>query len=120
MNECIVIVEDNEESQYLMRYILNQSGYRAVGASTGQEGIDAVRREKPALVILDIQLPEMSGYDVAHELKGDELTARIPIVAVTSFAMPGDREGILAKGCEGYIDKPIDPETFVEEIEKYL
>lgn len=120
MNRTIVIVDDDDHSLYLSRFLLEKRGYRVVEARNGREGIDAARRENPALVVLDIQLPQMNGYEVAGQLNRDPETADIPIVVVTSFAMPGDKEGILASGCDGYIEKPIDPDTFVSEVEKFL
>lgn len=120
MNRTIVIVDDDDHSLYLSRFLLEKRGYRVVEARNGREGIDAARRENPALVVLDIQLPQMNGYEVADQLNRDPETADIPIVVVTSFAMPGDKEGILASGCDGYIEKPINPDTFVSEVEKFL
>ena len=116
----ILVIEDQEQNLYLMKYLLGTRGHRVVLARDGSEGIEAARREAPDLILLDIQLPTMSGHEVAHVLRNDPVLSGIPVVAVTSYAMPGDREAVLASGCAGYIEKPIDPETFVDEIEGYM
>ncbi len=103
-----------------MRFLLEKNGFRIIGAETGRLGIEAALRDKPRAILLDIQLQEMDGYAVAAELKRHPELADVPIIAVTSYAMVGDREQILAAGATGYIEKPIDPETFVEEIKGYL
>jgi len=120
MKENILIIEDNEQNIYLVTFLLKKNGYRIIQASDGREGIALARRSKPDLILLDIQLPVMDGYAVAHELRQNGELGNIPIVAVTSYAMSGDRERVLAAGCKGYIEKPINPETFAAEIEKYL
>ncbi|HEY5997895.1 MAG TPA: response regulator [bacterium] len=120
MNRTVVYIEDNEQNLYLVTYILEHSGYRVVGARDGREGIAAARSERPALVLLDIQLPVMDGYAVARKLRECPELAAVPIVALTSYAMAGDRERALAAGCTGYIEKPINPETFLAQIERHL
>jgi CheY-like chemotaxis protein len=120
MKGKILVIEDNEQNLYLMTFILEKNGYQTVAAQDGQAGIEAACRERPDLIILDIQLPLMDGYEVARRLKERPESKDIPIVAVTSYAMVGNRERILAAGCEGYIEKPINPETFVDEVERYL
>lgn len=116
----IVVVEDNVESMYLMTFMLEKAGYRVAPATTGAQGLETVRREHPILVILDMQLPVMSGHEVATHLKEDPELKHTPVVAVTSYAMPGDKEAILASGCDGYIQKPIDPETLIADIALYF
>jgi two-component system cell cycle response regulator DivK len=120
MTSTILIIEDNEKNRYLTTFLLEKYGYQVFQAVDGKAGITLASQLKPDMILLDIQLPVMDGYAVARELmKNDELK-NIPIVAVTSYAMVGDRERVLAAGCVGYIEKPINPETFVTEIEKYL
>jgi CheY-like chemotaxis protein len=120
MKETILIIEDNPQNMYMMRFLLENNGFQVIGAETGLAGIDQALRHRPDAILLDIQLPEMDGYAVAAELiKHDELRA-IPIIAVTSYAMVGDREQILSAGATGYIEKPIDPDTFVAEIIRYM
>ncbi|MGB5158348.1 response regulator [Desulfobacterium sp. N47] len=120
MNGTLLIIEDNQQNLYMMRFLLEKSGFTVVGAENGRDGIDKALCHKPLAILLDIQLPEMDGYAVAAELKKHRELDEVPIIAVTSYAMVGDRERILAAGATGYIEKPIDPETFVGEIRKYL
>lgn len=120
MKETLLIIEDNEQNLYLMRFLLEKGGFKVMEARTGREGIEMALRHKPQAILLDIQLPEMDGYAVASELKKHSDLEAIPIIAVTSYAMVGDREKILATGAAGYIEKPINPETFVTEIKGYL
>jgi len=116
----LLLIEDNEQNLYLATFLLEQNGFTVVPARSGPEGIEQARRVQPALIILDIQLPGMDGYAVANALRQNPDLQRVPIVAVTSYAMVGDRERALAAGCNGYIEKPINPDTFRSEIEKYL
>ena len=116
----ILLIEDNEQNRYLATFLLEARGYEVVPAESGPLGIDLAGRIDPDLTVLDIQLPGMNGYAVARALKGDPRLNPIPIVAVTSHAMAGDREQAMAAGCDGYIEKPINPETFVSEIERFL
>lgn len=116
----ILVIEDNHQNMYLCSFILNSHHHEVFQAFGGREGIESATKNLPDLIILDIQLPEMDGYSVAREIKKNPLTGSIPIVAVTSYAMAGDRERVLAAGCEGYIEKPINPETFMREIALHL
>jgi len=116
----ILVIEDNEQNLYLTTFLLEKQDYEVVQARNGQEGLELAVSERPDLILLDIQLPVMDGYEVAGRLKKAEKTKSIPIVAVTSYAMAGDRETILATGCEGYIEKPIDPDNFVEQVRRFL
>ncbi len=120
MKQKILVIEDNEQNMYLVNFILSKYGYQVIQARSGDEGIQQAQQHKPDLVLLDIQLPIMDGYAVARELRKMKVMAEIPIVAVTSYAMPGDRENALEAGCSGYIEKPINPETFITEVEHYL
>ncbi|MCX7725493.1 MAG: response regulator [Chitinispirillaceae bacterium] len=116
----ILVIEDNPNNMYLCTFMLSKHNHQIIEATNGLDGIEKAKRELPDLIILDIQLPEMDGFTVARILKSEELTKGIPIVAVTSYAMVGDRERILAAGCEGYIEKPIQPENFIKMIESFL
>jgi two-component system, cell cycle response regulator DivK len=120
MSDTLLIIEDNEQNFYMMRFLLEKNGFKVIGAENGRQGIEKALRHKPQAILLDIQLPEMDGYAVAEELKKHGEMGNIPIIAVTSYAMVGDRERILAAGATGYIEKPIDPETFVRDIIQYL
>jgi two-component system cell cycle response regulator DivK len=116
----ILVIEDNAQNRYLAIFLLEQHGYRVVSAPDGQLGVETARKITPDLILLDIQLPTMDGYAVARALRAVPSLASIPIVAVTSYAMVGDREKCLAAGCNGYVEKPINPETFVAQIEAFL
>ncbi len=120
MNDTLLIIEDNEQNFYMMRFLLEKNGFKIIGAEDGRKGIEMALTCKPLAILLDIQLPEMDGYAVAAELKKHRELDEVPIIAVTSYAMMGDREQILAAGANGYIEKPIDPATFVSEIIQYL
>lgn len=120
MNKPLLIIEDNAQNLYMMRFLLEKNGFSVIEAMSGPEGITKALHYKPLGILLDIQLPEMDGYTVARELKRHPEIRDIPIIAVTSYAMMGDRERILAAGATGYIEKPINPETFVAEIVQYL
>jgi two-component system cell cycle response regulator DivK len=120
MKSKILVIEDNEQNLYLATFILEKHGHEVVQARDGREGIELAGRVKPTLILLDIQLPVVDGYAVARELRNNPALAEIPIVAVTSYAMVGDRERIMAAGCQGYIEKPINPETFMAEVEQHL
>lgn len=118
MSQTILLIEDNEQNRYLATFLLERQGYRVVAAADGLQGIQTAQRTPPALILLDIQLPTMDGYAVARTLRGIDSLQATPIIAVTSYAMVGDSEKAMAAGCNGYIEKPIDPETFVAEIER--
>ena len=116
----ILIIEDNEQNLYLETFILEKHGHEVVQARDGEQGIELAGQVNPQLILLDIQLPVIDGYAVAEELRQNSRLAHIPIIAVTSYAMVGDRERILAAGCNGYIEKPINPDTFMADLTSYL
>jgi len=120
MKTKILVIEDNEQNMYLVTFILEKNGYQVVQARDGREGIELASQVQPVLILLDILLPIMDGYAVAEALRNILALVDVPIVAVTSYAMVGDRERILAAGCQGYIEKPINPDTFMDEVAQYL
>ena len=120
MKSTILVIEDNEQNIYLVTFILEKHGYPVIQARDGHEGIELARQIRPALILLDIQLPVMDGYTVARTLRSYPDLAQIPVIAVTSHAMVGDRELALEAGCSGYIEKPIVPDTFMSQVEQYL
>ncbi len=120
MRPKILYIEDNEQNLYLVTFLLDKHGYEVVPARTGAEGIDLAGRTEVVLVLLDIQLPGMDGFEVLDELRRMAAFDNVPIVAITSHAMVGDRERILAAGCNGYIEKPINPRTFVSQLGQHL
>ncbi|MDO8863108.1 response regulator [Haliea sp. E1-2-M8] len=120
MNRTVLLIEDNEQNRYLATFLLERSGFTVASAVDGLSGINLAQTLMPDLILLDIQLPTMDGHAVARLLSSDATLHRIPIVAVTSHAMAGDRERCLEAGCNGYIEKPINPDTFIEQISAYF
>jgi CheY-like chemotaxis protein len=120
MKTKILIIEDNEQNMYMLTYLLESENYEIIQAYDGIAGIIAAKDNKPEIILLDIQLPGMDGYTVAMRLKENEELRDIPIIAVTSYAMPGDREKAIESGAIGYIEKPINPDTFISQMESYL
>jgi CheY-like chemotaxis protein len=118
--EKILVVEDNDANMLLTTDVLMMAGYQVVQAMTAEEGIEVARSEQPNLILMDVSLPGMDGLEAAAALKADPTTAGIPIVALTAYAMKGDRERMLAAGCDGYISKPIDIPEFIETVGGYL
>lgn len=116
----VLVIEDNETNLYLMRYILEKSGHQIIEARDGQTGIELAKREKPDLILMDIQLPVMDGYEATKKIRASAEGKDVPIIAITSYAMVGDKEKTLRAGCTAYLEKPINPETFMIEIEKYF
>lgn len=116
----ILVVEDSPDIRILVRMLLEAAGHEVSTASDGREGVEAVRKQRPDLVLMDLSLPLLSGWEAAREIKEDPKIASIPIVAVTAHAMHGDRERALAAGCDGFIPKPIDEETFEPVVRSYL
>ncbi|MEW6181842.1 MAG: response regulator [Bacillota bacterium] len=116
----ILVIEDNLTNLELMTYLLRAFNYVVLSAGDGTQGIDLARRKKLDLIICDVHLPKVDGYEVARRLKSHLALRRIPLVAVTALAMVGDRDKVLAAGFDGYIDKPIMPELFVKQIETFL
>ena len=120
MPKSVMIVEDNELNMKLFNDLLESRGYTVIQTRNGMEALDLARAHMPDLILMDIQLPEVSGLVVTKWLKDDEQLAHIPVVAVTAFAMKGDEERILQGGCEGYISKPISVSHFLETIAQYI
>ena len=120
MKTKILLIEDNEQNRYLATFLLEQSGHTVVHAPNGPAGLERAGREGFDIILLDIQLPGMDGYAVARALREIPTLATVPIIGVTSYAMAGDREKALAAGCSHYIEKPINPETFVSEVLNHM
>jgi two-component system cell cycle response regulator DivK len=120
MTKTVLIVEDNELNMKLFRDLLEAHGIATLETRNGMEVLEIARTKKPDLILMDIQLPEVSGLDVTKWLKGDEALKSIPVIAVTAFAMKGDEEKIRQGGCEDYISKPISVSRFLEVIQTYL
>jgi len=120
MKTKTLIIEDNENNMYLTSFLCENNNHEVFKAYDGATGVEMAKKIQPDLILLDIQLPKMNGYEVARAIRSDASLANTPIVAITSYAMPGDKEKSLEAGCNGYIKKPIDPDTFIEDIETYL
>ncbi len=120
MAKRVMIVEDNELNMKLFKDLIEASGYETIRTRNGLEALNLARLHKPDLILMDIQLPEVSGLEVTKWIKDDDKLHRIPIIAVTAFAMKGDEERIRQGGCEAYISKPISVSKFVETIKSYL
>ncbi|MEJ0059693.1 MAG: response regulator [Terricaulis sp.] len=120
MAKTVLIVEDSELNMRLFNDLLEAFGYRTVKTRDGREAVPLARQHKPDLIVMDIQLPEISGLDITERLKKDDELKNIPVVAVTAFAMRGDEQKILAAGCDAYLSKPISVSTFLETIRRFI
>ncbi len=118
--ENILLVEDNEVNRRLAGFLLRSQGYQVREATTAAAAFEMVDKEPPDLIVMDIQLPGIDGLEATRKLKARSATATIPVIAVTSYAMKGDREKALAAGCAGYVTKPIDKNTFIQEVAAQL
>ncbi len=122
MAQTILVVEDNDRNRRLMRIVLKAKGYEVIEAAKGKEAMDYLSTHVPDLILMDIQLPGRDGLTLTKEIKSNEQTKDIPVVAVTAYAMKGDKERMLESGCDGYISKPIDtqklPLTIAEILQK--
>ncbi len=120
MTKTILIVEDDPKNLELFRDLLQVSGYKTVEATDGKQGIELARAKKPDLILMDIQLPRMDGLEATRILKADATTSNVPVIALTAYAMKGDKERILEAGCDGYLAKPINTDEFLRDMAKYL
>lgn len=116
----ILLVEDNEDNRTIYRLLLEHHGYRVVEATDGEEGVRRAREERPALVLMDISIPIIDGWEATRILKADPATASIPVIALTAHALPADRARAAEVGCDGYLAKPVEPRRVVEEVRKRL
>ncbi len=120
MSKTVLVVEDNELNMKLFHDLLEASGYNIIETRNGLEAIDLARTHRPDLILMDIQLPEVSGLEVTKWIKEDDDLRSIPVIAVTAFAMKGDEERIRQGGCEAYLSKPISVVKFIETVKSYL
>jgi two-component system, cell cycle response regulator DivK len=120
MTKSILIVEDNELNMKLFNDLLEANGHRTLRTKSGVEAISIAREQRPDLILMDIQLPEVSGLEVTRWIKNDEELRSIPVIAITAFAMKGDEEKILQGGCEAYLSKPISVAKFLETVNAFL
>jgi CheY-like chemotaxis protein len=115
-----LVIEDNVDNMELITVILEKNGYKVLKAETGQQGFELAMETSPDFIILDIQLPDMSGLEVLQMIRSSKINGDIPVIAMTSFAMTGDRERVIASGCNGYIEKPIDPVKVIDQIREII
>jgi len=120
MAKTILYIEDNPDNRLLIRRILEADGYRMLEAINGEQGVALANENLPDLILLDINLPDIDGYEVTHRLRGNTKLADIPILAITANVMKGDRERTLQAGCNGYVSKPIDVDALPRQIASYL
>jgi len=116
----VLIIEDNPDNMLLISDILDFEGFTIIKAETGLDGVAKAEKIKPDFIILDIQLPDIDGYEVLHRIRNSESTQTIPVVAMTSYAMAGDKERLLNAGCDGYVEKPIDPAMVMDQIRQAI
>src|SRR4051812_24460069 len=116
----ILVIEDNPANLALVEYLLNAFGYVTLTATDGASGVRVAREKRPDLVICDLQMPGLNGYEVLERLRADPALQGTPVIAVTAFSMQDDQTKVLAAGFNGYLSKPIEPERFVAQIEEYL
>lgn len=120
MTRRILLVEDQEDGRRIVRDLLAASDYGLIEATTGEEGLALAERERPNLILMDIQLPGMDGYEVTRRIKANPALNHIPIIAVTSYALSGDDQKAYAAGCDGYVTKPFSPRVLLAKIREYL
>jgi CheY-like chemotaxis protein len=120
MPHTILLVEDNEDNQAIYRTMLEHFGYDVIGAYDGEEGVRLAQQRKPDLILMDVSIPLLDGWEATRILKGDAATRHIPIIALTAHALAADRAKATAVGCDGYLPKPVEPRLVVQEVEKLL
>jgi two-component system, cell cycle response regulator DivK len=120
MSKRILVIEDNEDNRRIMRDLLTSVGYEIIEAVTGEEGVIAASTHVPDLILMDIQLPGLDGYEATRRIKADPALRQIPVIAVTSYALSGDDVKAFAAGCEGYVSKPFSPRALLAKIRTFL
>jgi len=120
MSKRILVIEDQEDNRQIVRDLVTASGYELIEATTGEEGLEVASRERPDLILMDIQLPGIDGYEVTRRIKANPKLSKIPIIAVTSYALSGDDKKAFAAGCDSYVTKPYSPRLLLAKIREYL
>lgn len=118
--KTVLVVEDNQDNLQIISYALQRSNYKVVAAETGEEGVALAKSVAPFFIVMDINLPGIDGVEATRRIRASETGASVPVIAITSYAMKGDREKIMAAGCNGYFEKPFDPLTIVAQIHKII
>jgi two-component system, cell cycle response regulator DivK len=116
----VLVIEDNSDNLRLITYVLKKASYEVIPAETGEAGVELALCESPHFIIIDINLPDIDGFTVTQRIRSSENGRKVPIIAITSHAMLGDRERVLAAGCSGYFEKPIDPLTIMDRIHEVI
>ena len=116
----VLVVEDNPNNMKLITLVLKKHGYETIGAATGKDGVEKSTTEKPDMILIDIMLPDIDGLETTRRIRKIESMQKVPIIAITSYAMAGDRDKIMEAGCNGYFEKPINPLTIIGDIEKIV
>jgi two-component system, cell cycle response regulator DivK len=120
MSRCILVVEDQEDNRQIVRDLLTATDYEVMEAENGEEALAAVAKQRPDLILMDIQLPVMDGYEATRRIKADPALSAIPVIAVTSYALSGDEEKARAAGCDDFVPKPFSPRQLLAKIRQYL
>jgi two-component system cell cycle response regulator DivK len=120
MSKRILVIEDQEDNRQILRDLLTTNGYEPIDAVTGEQGLELAQRERPDLILMDIQLPGLDGYEVTRRIKADPSLRLVPIIAVTSYALSGDEQKAFAAGCDGYVAKPFSPRLLLAKIRTFL
>jgi CheY-like chemotaxis protein len=120
MKRKVLVIEDNPNNLRLITYALEREGYQVIGVNTGEEGVERAFSERPYFIIMDIQLPGIDGLEATRRIRASSTNGDIPIIAMTSYAMRGDRQKLLEAGCTGYFEKPINPLTIIDQIHEVL
>jgi two-component system, cell cycle response regulator DivK len=119
MTKRILLVEDTEDNRQIIRDLLTSVGYELIEAADGEEGVELAAKHKPDLILMDIQLPTLDGYEATRRIKADPATAHIPVIAVTSYALSGDEAKTRAAGCDGYVAKPFSPKQLLAKVREF-
>ena len=120
MSKCILVVEDQEDNRRILRDLLGSAGYALIEAESGEEALTAVETQRPDLILMDIQLPVMDGYEAARRIKSNPDMKAVPIIAMTAYALAGDEAKALAAGCNGYVTKPFSPRALLAKVREHL
>ncbi len=120
MSRRILVVEDHEDNRRILRDLLTSAGYELIEAATGEEGVAAAEAQRPDLILMDIQLPGLDGYEATRRIRANPALRQVPIIAVTSYALSGDDAKALAAGCDAYVTKPFSPRALLAKIREYL
>jgi len=116
----VLVIEDNKDNLKIIEYALKRAGYEVVAAQRGEDGVELAKKRQFYFIIMDINLPGMDGIEATRQIRNSKADGNVPVIAITSYAMAGDRERIMKAGCTGYIEKPIDPISIIEEIHKII